>query len=320
MVQAKGLAVKIGHLLEAAGASLVIAIISVLPVDWASAFGGWLGRTIGPRFGISKRATRNLTRALPEMPAAEVETTIRAMWDNLGRTAAEYPHVGKFWDARVPEDREGLLAMIAGMREAGEAMFFAGERVEVAGLEHLERLLAHRGAALFFSAHLGNWEVLPCWAARVGIPISVVYRAPNNPYFAKILRRLRSDHGPLLPKGLQGALASVKVLEEGGRLGMLMDQKQNRGLAVPFFGRPAMTAPTIAKLALRYDCPIFGAWVQRLDGARFRITFAPPIEPRSGADEDAEIMAILVRINALLEDWIRARPDQWLWMHRRWRE
>ncbi len=311
---------RILHLLEAAAAYLVYGAIVLLPVDAASAFGGWVGRSLGPRLGISKRAARNLARAMPEKSPEEIAAAMRGMWDNLARTVAEAPHVHKFWDSRFPDNEVAIRAAIAKLRESGQNTFIAGPRLEIVGLENIDHLLARRGAALFFSAHLGNWEVLPCWAARIGIPISVVFRTPNNPYIAPLVARLRGNHGPLLPKGLEGALASVKVMEAGGRLGMLMDQKQNRGLAVPFFGRPAMTAPAIAKLALRFDCPIYGAWAQRLGGARFRIHFAPPVEITRSGDDDADIMAILTRINRLIEGWIREQPDQWTWMHRRWRD
>ncbi len=311
---------RIGHLLEAAAAYLVYGAIVLLPVDAASGFGGWVGRTVGPRLGISKRAARNLARAMPEKSPEEVTAAISGMWDNLARTVAEAPHVHKFWDSRFPEDEASIRGAIAKLQESGQSTFVAGPRLEVTGLENIDHLLAHRGAALFFSAHLGNWEVLPCWATRIGIPISVVFRMPNNPYVAPLVERLRVNHGPLLPKGMRGALASIKVMEAGGRLGMLMDQKQNRGLAVPFFGRPAMTAPTIAKLALRYECPIYGAWAQRLGGAHFRIHFAPPVEVTRSGSEEADIMAILTRVNRIIEEWIREQPDQWTWMHRRWRD
>ena len=311
---------RILHLLEAGAAYLIYGSIVLLPVDAASGLGGWVGRKVGPRLGISKRAARHLARAMPEKSPEEIAAAISGMWDNLARTVAEAPHVHKFWDSRFPEDEASIRAAIAKLRESGESTFIASPRLEIVGLETVDHLLAHRGAALFFSAHLGNWEVLPAWAARIGIPISVVFRMPNNPYIAPLVARLRGNHGPLLPKGLQGAMASIKVLEAGGRLGMLMDQKQNRGVAVPFFGRPAMTAPTIAKLALRYDCPIYGAWAQRLGGARFRIHFASPVEVKRTGNEDADIMAILTRINRMIEEWIREQPDQWTWMHRRWRD
>jgi len=316
------LARRLLHFLEGALAHGAFALFGVLPIDWASAIGGSLARTIGPLLPVSRRARRNLIRAYPDKSAQDQGRIVRGMWDNLGRTVAEYPHIAAFWDDRIPADRTELLRLLEGWDEASnDPVFFRGRRIEVAGLGNLRRILAHDGPAIFFSAHMGNWEVMPLWAARVGIPVAVVYRTPNNPYIAHLIERLRAGNGPLLPKGLEGALASVRVLEEGGRLGMLVDQKQNRGIAVPLFGRDAMTAPTLAKLMIRFNCPAFGVWVQRLGGARVRLTFAPSIEPPGQAmpgDESAAVAAIMKRVNAMLESWIRERPDQWMWLHRRW--
>jgi KDO2-lipid IV(A) lauroyltransferase len=107
-------------------------------------------------------------------------------------------------------------------------------------------------------------------------------------------------------------------LRRGAHLALLADQKLNDGIAVPFFGRPAMTAPALALLALRFDCTVLPARVERLRGAHFRLTLYPPLElPRSG-DRDADVAALMERVNRTLEGWIRERPEQWFWLHNRW--
>ena len=108
------------------------------------------------------------------------------------------------------------------------------------------------------------------------------------------------------------------MLAEGRHLALLVDQKMNDGIAVPFFGRDAMTAPAAAQLALRFGCAIMPARVERLHGARFRITMSPPIAaPRTG-DRHADMRAIMGEINRVIEGWVRERPEMWLWLHRRW--
>jgi Kdo2-lipid IVA lauroyltransferase/acyltransferase len=92
----------------------------------------------------------------------------------------------------------------------------------------------------------------------------------------------------------------------------------NGGIEVPFFGRSAMTAPAVARLALRFDCPVIPVRVERLEGARFRFTVLAPIAIRSTGDTGADVRAIMTRVNAEIEDWVRRRPEQWLWLHRRW--
>ena len=118
--------------------------------------------------------------------------------------------------------------------------------------------------------------------------------------------------------GAGGAKKLIEALSRGEHLGMLVDQKLNEGIAVPFFGRDAMTAPALAQLALRFGCPVVPARVERLDGAHFRLTVYPPLTLATSGDRQADIAAAMGQINALIEEWIRARPEQWLWLHRRW--
>ncbi|MGH6975804.1 MAG: lysophospholipid acyltransferase family protein, partial [Stellaceae bacterium] len=110
----------------------------------------------------------------------------------------------------------------------------------------------------------------------------------------------------------------LRHLHQGGHVAMLVDQKMNDGIAVPFFGRDAMTAPAIARLALRFNCPIVPVRVERLTGAHFRFTVLPRLELTDRRDTADNVLATMTRITALLEEWIVARPEQWLWLHRRW--
>ena len=278
---------------EAAGMLLAYGIFRALPIDWASGLGGWLGRTLGPRLGFSRRARRNLALAMPELSAAEIEQIVAAMWDNLGRSAGEVPHVPNL----DPFDGSG--------------------RVEVVGLEHLATAKA-AGGAVFFSGHFANWELMPAMAHRHGLELELIYRAANNPLAERMLRRLRV--GRLHPKGQKGARLAVAALKEGRPIGLLADQKMNDGIAVPFFGRPAMTAPALAELARKFRAPIFPIRTERLAGARFRITVMPPWNVADSGDRRSDVADGMRRVNAILEDWIRARPAQWLWLHRRWPE
>ncbi|MFQ5784750.1 MAG: lipid A biosynthesis lauroyl acyltransferase [Alphaproteobacteria bacterium] len=283
------------HPLEAAAVRLGLWIFGALSIDRASALGGWLGRTLGPRLPVSRIAERNLARAFPERGADEIKSLVRAMWDNLGRVAAEYPHLGEI------------------------EVYADDGRVEVVGAENVERLRDDGTGGIFFAAHLGNWEIASLGATQNGVLLTHIYRATNNPYVERILRRLRAPIGGIHhPKGAQGAKHLIKALRRGEHLGMLVDQKLNDGIPVPFFGREAMTAPALAQLALKFDCPVVPARVERLKGARFRLTVYPPITlPRSG-DPKADVAGTMARVNALFEEWIRARPEQWLWLHRRW--
>jgi KDO2-lipid IV(A) lauroyltransferase len=279
---------------EACGAALLAACFGALPLDRASALGGWLARQIGPALGISKRARLNLAVAIPHLTPGEIENIVRGMWDNLGRVAAEYPHLRK-------------------MR-----VFEPGGSVETRGFEHVDRARAAGRRMIFFSGHLANWEIAALAAGQYGIDIAQIYRAANNPLVDRLVARLRGELGELIPKGALGSRRAVAALRRGGHLSMLVDQKLNDGIPVPFFGREAMTAPALALLALHYDCDVLPARVERRGGARFRLTIYPPLPLAKSGDRNADVAALMTAVNAMLEAWIRERPEQWLWLHRRW--
>lgn len=280
-------------MVEAAGLFAVLTLFGLLPVDWASAIGGWIGRTIGPRLGISRRAFKNLHRALPGNSDAENRRIVRGMWDNLGRSVAEFPHL--------------------------DAICAAGsQRVEIVNGEDVAALRDEGRPAILFGGHFANWEVGPSTIHRLlGPSLLSVFRASNNPWADRVLRR-RMPARRAVAKGADGGRDLLRHLRQGGHVAMLVDQKMNDGIAVPFFGRDAMTAPAIARLALRFDCPIVPVRVERLNGTRFRFTVMPQIEMPDRRDTADNVLATMTRITATIEDWIVARPEQWLWLHRRW--
>jgi KDO2-lipid IV(A) lauroyltransferase len=287
-------AIPFHYRIEAWGAALFFAVFRVLPLDAASALGGAVARWIGPLVGISKRARRNLRAALPELSAAEIATIVRGMWDNLGRVAAEYPH----------------------LREI--RIFPRSDRVETRGLDHLQDAIAAGRPLIIFGGHLGNWEIAALAAGQYGIDVAQIYRAANNPLVDAMIAGFRGDGGEFIPKGAIASRRAVAALRRGAHLTLLVDQKLNDGISVPFFGRPAMTAPALAMLALHFDCTVLPARVERLHGAHFRLTIEPPLPlPRSG-DRTADVAALMAEVNRTLERWIRQRPEQWFWLHRRW--
>ena len=122
----------------------------------------------------------------------------------------------------------------------------------------------------------------------------------------------------MFAKGAQGARAALKHLAGGGSLGLLVDQKMNDGIAVPFFGRPAMTAPAMAQFALRFRIPVAPVHAERLGPARFRMVCEAPLAAPDTGDRQADVLALTLAVNQTLERWIRADPASWLWLHRRW--
>src|SRR5438309_1206389 len=192
--------------IEAWAAALLFALFGSLPLDAASTLGGMLARRIGPRLGVSNRARRNLRSALPELSATQIEAILRGMWDNLGRVAAEYPHLRHI------------------------RVFGAESRVETSGLEHLDQALAAGRRVILFGGHLGNWEIAALAAGQYGLDIAQIYRAANNPLVDRMIARFRgakdsSGKGEFIPKGAIASRRAVGALRRGGHLALLADQK-----------------------------------------------------------------------------------------------
>ena len=277
---------------EAALLWLVYHGLRLLPVDAASALGGRIAGFLGPLLPPSRRARRNLELALPGH-RAEHGRIVRDMWVNLGRIAGEFPHTLCFKNEPERMELVGTDIIIA-RRDAGQPM-------------------------LFFSAHLGNWELTYPLMDRLKVSGGGVFRAPNNPYLNWLFdRRAIYPDIELVPKGATGARKSIEVLKAGKSLAMLVDQKMNDGIEVPFFGRPAMTAPALASLALKFDYPVIPVRVVRTEGAHFRVEFQEPLQFTKSGDRNADLLAAMTQVNRVLEGWISEIPSQWLWLHRRW--
>lgn len=283
------------HPPQALGAFLLYAILRVLPLDAASAFGGWLLRIVGPRLRADRIARRNLRKTCPEKNADEIDAIMRGVWDNLGRVLGEWPHLGSW-------HRAGFDA-----------------RVEIVGKEHVERVLAAGGPAIAITGHFGNWELAAAVCGYLGMPLKVIFRPAQNVWVNRLLVWTRRHFtGGALPKGKDAAAGALKHLREGKVLGVLIDQKLNEGVAVPFFGRDAMTSPVAARLAIRFRCPVIPVRVERAAGTRYRVTFYPPMDLPDTGDRNQDIGTLLLDMNRMLEDWVRERPDQWFWVHKRW--
>ncbi|MDZ5647207.1 lauroyl acyltransferase [Nitrospirillum sp. BR 11828] len=286
----------LGHRLEAVAVYLIYGLLNLLSLDRASALGGWVGRTLGPLLPGHAKVLRRLERALPHLTAGERRDIARRSWENLGRTLAEYPHIktlSREWDTRV----------------------------EMVGAEHLRALRDDGKPGICVTAHLANWELAALACHKLDLPLTIVYRAPNNRWVDRLLAKARGPlQGFLVPKGRDAARGMMTTIRGGGHIGVLPDQKLNEGIPVPFLGRDAMTGTFTADLALRYDAPIVPIQVTRLDtgGTRFRIEAMAPLALEKTGDRTADTRAGMVRVNALLGDWVRAHPGQWMWTHNRW--
>lgn len=281
---------------EAAVLKVGLLVFGLPSVDRASAIGGWLGRTFGPRLGITRRARRRIARAMPELSESEIERIVTAMWDNLGRVAFEYAHIDTF---RRPEERH---------------------RIEVVGMEALRAHAEAGHGGLLLSGHFGNFELLPVAMNREGFRGGEVYRPANNPYVNQWMLEMRAGKtGSIqIPKGRKGTRDLLTIIRNHGFVAMLFDQKMREGIEVKLFGIPSMTTPAPAGLAIRLGTVLFPACIERLEGAYFRVTIYPQIEARPDAEPVGETIRLTQELNDFLEARIREKPENWFWLHNRW--
>ncbi len=289
---------KLAHSAEYAAVYLAFKLCRALGPATASTLGGTIARIIGPLIPVSAVADENLRAAMPELTAAQRKTIIREIWENLGRTAAELTHIGR-------------------LRETA-----AGPGYAITGAEHLTAAVAAGGPSLILTGHLANWEIIPPAAYARGMDLAFMYRAASNSLVDNLILHMReSDMGrklSMFPKGGPGARAAYAHLTRHGHLGMLIDQKLDNGIAVPFFGIPAMTAPALAAFALKFRCPIIPIHVVRTGPARLHIICEPPLPLPDTGNKTADTLTLMTTANQILEGWIRDNPGSWLWLHHRW--
>ena len=295
----------IQHIGDEALAALVrgtFALVRALGPDRASNLGGAGAKLLGPLTPAHRIARENIEASFPEKTPAEREAILRGAWDNLGRTAAEYVHMGEIFDFDPERPKTG--------------------RIEIPE-DSIARFLQLRDdgkPAIFFAAHLANWELPAVAAKSYGLPSAALYRTPNNPRIARDVLRMRRDvMGDLIPAGTTAPIRMMEALDAGLHLGMLVDQRFGRGPRIRFLGRTASANPLLARLARRFDCPVHGARAIRLPGNRFRLEMTEAITLPRDARGQVDIDTATQAVNDIIEGWVREHPDQWLWQHRRWR-
>jgi KDO2-lipid IV(A) lauroyltransferase len=285
----------IKYFLESIIVRIAICFFKCFKIDTASDIGGWVARNIGPTLNITNVARNNIKMAIPEISAEKVEQIIYDMWDNLGRVAAEFIHIF----------------------DLSEEEFL--KRVKIEGAEHLIGLKEKGG--IFFSGHIANWEISPRYPVIQNIKTSLIYRSANNKFVDDIMRQERSKNNVLvIPKGHKAGRKIIETLARGNALAMLVDQKMNDGINVPFFNQPAMTAPAIARLALKFNCDVIPSQVIRVKQANFILKFYPPIKIVKLPDNEQNVYNIMLSVNNMLEKWITEYPGQWFWLHKRWKK
>ena len=268
-----------------------------------SDFAGHVMRRIGPRLKEHRIGRANLAAAFPEKSPDEIEAILGGVWENLGRVSAEFSHIDR------------LQAFDPDPDDIGD-IIYSDETYE-----RFQGLRRDGKPALIFASHLANWELPALIAAKFHLDATVLYRRPNIRAVSDAINEIRKGSmGTLVPTGLDAPVKLGRILEAGGHVAMLVDQHYVNGVDVTFFGRRCKANPFIARLARQVDCPIHGTRIVRLpDRHHFRIDLTEAVVPPRDADGRVDIAGTMQAITSVIEGWVREHPEQWLWVHRRWR-
>ena len=271
------------------------------PIKTANLFGR-IAQLIGPLFREQRIGRANLTAAFPEKSPEEIEKILAGVWDNLGRLAAEFAHIDQVWDHDEAHPERG--------------------RIEIPKRTHelFHQLRLDGKPALIFASHLGTWELPALAAVAHGLDTAVLFRRPNIASADRAIEELRSvNMGTLIPSGRDAPIKLAQALQNGQHAAMLVDQYLGNGVEVTFFGRNTKANPTLARLLRQIECPIHGVRIIRLPNHRFRAELSEEIPPVRNASGEIDVQGTMQAITSVIEGWIREYPDQWLWLHRRWR-
>jgi KDO2-lipid IV(A) lauroyltransferase len=278
--------------LASAPSIAVIRMLQVLPYRWRVPFGGWLlSRVVGPLIGYPARIRENLGLVFPDMSEEEKARLSRAVPEKIGRTVTEMfsPEDLKAVAAQTPITGPGLEAA-AEARSAGRPV-------------------------IFVSGHIGNYDVGRAILIQQGHHVGGLYRRMNyrrfNDFYVKHISAIGT---PLFLRGRRGMAEMVRHLKQGNAVAILIDQYMGSGADLTFFGHPARTALSAAELALKYDALVVPCYALRQDdGMHFKMVLEEPVA--HGTPEE-----MTQALNDSLERQVRAHMDQWLWVHRRWKQ
>ena len=290
---------------NAAAGALAVGLLKLLrlfPYDKTADSAAWFARKLGPLAREHRIGREQLKAAFPEKSPGEIEKVLTGVWDNLGRLVADFAHLDRLMADAVAPNKPSRLD-------------FSDRSAEI----YIK--LANDGKpALVFASHFGNWEMPAMCARYTGLDSAALYRGPNIELVERWVEETRAPiMGELIPTGLEAPVKIADALRRGAHVGMLVDQYYVRGVDVTFFGRRTKANPLIARLAQHFNCPIHGTRITRLPGNKFWGEITEEIEPARDANGDIDIQGTMQIITNVVEGWVREDPEQWLWLHRRWR-
>lgn len=272
--------------------------IGFIPWQMALKTGRFLGRT---GYYLDERhrriALRNLRDSFGDKSYKELKGLTKKVFENLGMNLMEFAHLPRFTVENI------------------------GRYVEYRNLEYLDEISREGKGVIFLTGHFGNWELLGHAMAIKGYSMYVIARDADNPIFNELLREWRELSGNRVIDKRRSMRRLLRILKDGGMVGILLDQNVTwrEGVFVDFFGRSACTNKGLALLAMASKSPVIPIFIRRKDDNRHEIRIMEKIDIVITGDKDRDILINTQRYTKVIEDCIRKYPDQWFWMHQRWK-
>ena len=272
---------------------IAFTLFKICGLRMSSAIGGKIFEKIGPLFRSKKIIHKNIKRALPDINNESLETLTRLMWNNYGRTFAEYIFLKDF--------RIGKFS----------------SNIEIEGKEILEKIKKNNQQVVFVSGHLSNFELMAMFIEKNGINLLAIYRPLNNLFLNPIMETIRKKYicKYQIKKGIGGTKNLIKYKKQNFSTALMIDQRVSEGILSPFFKQKAFTTTIPAQLVKKFNIPVVPVYIERIKGITFKITIKNPIF----FPNEKSIENITDELNLELEKLILKKPEQWIWSHNRWK-
>ena len=284
---------KIKYFLQFIIIILFFFIFKILGIKLASFLSGKIFQIVGPLFRSKEVINSNIKIAFPKINERDLKKISTSMWNNYGRVFAEYMFIKKF--------RNGEL----------------NKNIILEGEEILQDIKINKKKVVFISGHFSNFELMAMQIEKIGIKVAAIYRPLNNIFLNQIMEKIRKNYicKYQIKKGIGGIKELVKLNNDGFSTALMIDQRVSEGVKSNFFNEKAFTTTIPAQLVKKYKIPVVPIFIERFDNVKFKITVVKPIN----FDENKSVEDITDHLNKILENFIKEKPDYWIWSHNRWK-
>ena len=272
---------------------LFFSLFKILGLNFSSKIGGKLFEKIGPLFRSKKLIHANIRRALPHISQENLNEFVKLMWNNYGRVFAEYIFIKDFRNGKYSSN------------------------IKIEGQDILEKIKQTEQQVIFVSGHLSNFELMAMHLEKTGIKLSAIYRPLNNIFLNPLMEKIRKKYicKHQIKKGIGGMKKLMSLKKENFSTALMIDQRVSEGIFSNFFDQRALTTTIPAQLIKKFKIPVVPIHIQRNKGPNFKITIQKPII----FSEENSIQNITDKLNYVLENLIKIKPEQWIWSHNRWK-